>query len=317
VEKVQKTVLLSDSHTRCFGFVNWLAAEKKVLTRRLQFSKPNNTNDQRVGYVDFNQNGVAHRVVGIELDAISEPIVLPVLRDPHAVAFLLTKPTMTALNAFIKIGYEGGRVFKDVPRLQCLLGKQAATMKDEIVMRLADASLKASCIEVDEADFKAMWATLESGARVTKQTNVQVVQPPVHIRTNDPSATRTPTPGELNMANANETLNALMQIDGALGCLLADYTSGMLLAKAGGGVNLDVAAAGNSEVIKSKMKTMAALGLKETIEDILITLGTQYHIVRPMASKPGLFVYLVLDKAKSNLAMARYKVLEIEKALVV
>ena len=106
-----------------------------------------------------------------------------------------------------------------------------------------------------------------------------------------------------------------MQIDGAMGCLIADYTSGMMLAKAGGGVNLEVAAAGNTEVIKAKMKTMASLGLKENIEDMLITLGTQYHILRPLAAKQGLFVYLVLDKAKANLAMARYKLLDVEKAM--
>ena len=123
--------------------------------------------------------------------------------------------------------------------------------------------------------------------------------------------------GEAEMANATESLNELMQIDGAVGALIADYTSGMLLAKAGGGVNLEVAAAGNTEVIKAKIKTMAALGIKESIEDILITLGTQYHIIRPLALKQGLFLYIVLDKAKANLAMARFKLLDIEKSMTV
>ena len=123
--------------------------------------------------------------------------------------------------------------------------------------------------------------------------------------------------GKFKMANATETLATLMAIDGAMGCFIADYSSGMVLAKAGSGVNLDVAAAGNTEVIRAKMKTMAALGIRETIEDILITLGTQYHIIRPMAAKQGLFLYIVLDKSKSNLAMARFKLLDAEKALTV
>ena len=91
----------------------------------------------------------------------------------------------------------------------------------------------------------------------------------------------------------------------------------MLLAKAGGGVNLEVAAAGNTEVIKAKMKTMAALGIKDSIEDILITLGTQYHVLRPLSVKHGLFLYVVLDKAKANLAMARFKLLDIEKGMTI
>lgn len=80
------------------------------------------------------------------------------------------------------------------------------------------------------------------------------------------------------------------------------------MGKAGSGVDLDVAAADNTEVFRAKMKTMKALGLNDTIDDILITLGKQFHILRPLVSIPGVFVYLVLDKSKANLAMARIKV---------
>jgi hypothetical protein len=69
-------------------------------------------------------------------------------------------------------------------------------------------------------------------------------------------------------------------------------------------VDLDVAAAGNTEVVRAKRKTMKALNLHDTIEDMLITLGKAYHMIRPLASNDTLFIYLVLDKAKANLAMA-------------
>ena len=117
------------------------------------------------------------------------------------------------------------------------------------------------------------------------------------------------------MANIKDSLAELMKIDGAMGCFIADYNSGMLLAKDGGGIDLDLAAAGNTEVIRAKMKVMSMLGIKDTIEDILITLGTQYHIIRPSASRTGLFLYIVLDKAKSNLALARFKLADVEKSL--
>lgn len=117
------------------------------------------------------------------------------------------------------------------------------------------------------------------------------------------------------MANINDSLSALLQADGALCAALVDANSGMTLGKTGSGLDLDLAAAGNTEVVRAKMKTMKSLGLSDAIEDILITLGKQYHIIRPVASKPGLFLYLVLDKSRSNLALARRNCQDAEQAL--
>src|SRR5690349_22739900 len=104
--------------------------------------------------------------------------------------------------------------------------------------------------------------------------------------------------------NVNEALGTLLQLDGAMCAALVDANSGMMLGSAGTGVDLEVAAAGNTEVVRAKLKTMKSLGLNDKIEDILITLGKHYHIIRLVDTKPGLFFYLVLDKGKSNLAMA-------------
>jgi hypothetical protein len=119
------------------------------------------------------------------------------------------------------------------------------------------------------------------------------------------------------MATIKQSMDELMTCDGALCAALVDSSSGMILGQLGTGVDLEVAAAGNTEVMRSKLKTMRALGLNDVIEDILITLGKQYHILRPMARKEGLFVYLVLDKAKSNLALARRKVSDVEQQMIV
>lgn len=119
------------------------------------------------------------------------------------------------------------------------------------------------------------------------------------------------------MANIKQSMDDLMSCDGALCAALVDASSGMILGEIGSGVNMEVAAAGNTEVVRAKMKTMRELGLNDLIEDILITLGKQYHIIRPMARKEGLFIYLVLDKAKSNLALARRKVVDVEKEMAI
>ena len=119
------------------------------------------------------------------------------------------------------------------------------------------------------------------------------------------------------MTSINQSMQELLSIDGAMCAALVDLSSGMILGQLGSGVDLEIAAAGNTEVVRAKLKTMRALDITDAIEDILITLGKQYHIIRPMARKEGLFLYIVLDKAKSNLALARRKVLDVEKDLEV
>ena len=117
--------------------------------------------------------------------------------------------------------------------------------------------------------------------------------------------------------NLKESMNTAMGIDGAMAVALVDYRSGMCLAQAGSGMNLDLAAAGNAQVVQAKLKTMESLGLRKGIEDILITLADQYHLIRLVPHIPGLFLYLVLDKNKGNLALARYKLTDIERTLKV
>jgi hypothetical protein len=111
--------------------------------------------------------------------------------------------------------------------------------------------------------------------------------------------------------NIETALKEAMNIEGALGAALVDWESGMPLGTLGGSkyLDLELAAAGNTEVVRTKMRTMQSLSLNDTIEDILITMGKQYHLIRPLANADGahnLFLYLVLDRSKANLALARH-----------
>lgn len=122
--------------------------------------------------------------------------------------------------------------------------------------------------------------------------------------------------------DVDTALKEAMNIEGAIGAALVDWGSGMSLGAVGGGkfLDLDLAAAGNTEVIRAKTRTMDALQLDDAIEDILITLSKQYHVIR-LLKRPdadeGLFLYLVLDRAKSNLALARHQMKRIEGELAV
>lgn len=95
-----------------------------------------------------------------------------------------------------------------------------------------------------------------------------------------------------------------------MACAVVDYESGMQLAgRSESGMDVDALSAGYTDVITAEIKAMqlmyAESGDGDSIEDILITLKNQYHFIRPMESYPGLFIFLVLERAGANLALSR------------
>ena len=122
-------------------------------------------------------------------------------------------------------------------------------------------------------------------------------------------------PGEARIASLQDSLRKVMSIDGAIGAALVDVNDGLTLATAGGGEALDIEAAStaNLDVIRAKVDVLEQLGLDDDIEDILITLGRQYHLIRPLErNSVGLFLYVVFDRERGNLGMARHQIRRIE-----
>lgn len=125
----------------------------------------------------------------------------------------------------------------------------------------------------------------------------------------DPSETNASTPPRHN------SLAAAMAIPGAVAAAIVDIESGIPLAQAGGPYAFDAASSGNAAVVRAKLRVLQDLGLADTVHDILITLGRQYHVIRPLRSPDGegLFFYLVLDRETANLAFARHRLSEIDR----
>jgi hypothetical protein len=119
------------------------------------------------------------------------------------------------------------------------------------------------------------------------------------------------------MADIKETLASIMNFDGAIATALVDWKSGMTLGTAGTGMNIEMAAAGNTQVVRAKMTVMKDTNTKGPIEDILITLPEHYHLIRMLESNPTLFIYVALHRDRANLGLSRLKLAELERSLVV
>ena len=115
-----------------------------------------------------------------------------------------------------------------------------------------------------------------------------------------------------------------MQIDGALAVALARVADGEVLAQAGslGEAEIAIHARGSAILLRAEIKTQRELELSDEIDDVLITLGARYHLIRPVpghgdgASAETLFLLLLLNKAKANLAMARHKLGKMEEVTI-
>lgn len=119
---------------------------------------------------------------------------------------------------------------------------------------------------------------------------------------------RTPTVGMPDARN----------IQGLIGACLVDYGSGQLLGSEGGGkIDIDLVATLNTTFMRTWNSTVDQLNLDEPLDEILMTLGTQVHLLRPLKQHPSTLLYVALDKATCSLGMARIQLKNIEANLAI
>jgi len=182
--------------------------------------------------------------------------------------------------------------------------------KDEGQKSVASASASPA-ISIDD-----VFAELELGLLDSAASPPAEQHPAPHLEALSHSSE---APKDKVMANnIKESLAKLEGIEGFVGAALVDTDSGMCVGMLGGNgmLNMEVAGASNAEVVRAKRKAMKALNIKDDIEDILISLGKQYHLIRPLKNRPTMFFYVAIDRAKANLAMARFALSDVEKDIV-
>lgn len=192
----------------------------------------------------------------------------------------------------------------------------SAAPRPKLAERLL-GSRKEERVDYSEPDFSSWAARLDDYIPVAdkatadkatadkpvadKPAKAAVQEAPVAAPATDPTNRR---------PSLDDILANLLSFDGAMCVALVDSDSGMVMGKAGSGVDIDLAAAGASVMLRARLVSLKAIGLKEKIDDLLISLSSQVQIIHPLPNNPTVFTYLIGDKAKSSLAMARYKAAE-------
>jgi predicted regulator of Ras-like GTPase activity (Roadblock/LC7/MglB family) len=119
-----------------------------------------------------------------------------------------------------------------------------------------------------------------------------------------------------DVLDVQDALDALMDVDGAVGAAIVDYENGLTLGTSGGrNLDMELAGAGNTEVVRSMKNIIHDLGLDEEIQDILISMDTQYHLLRMCEHHDDVFIYLVIDRNDGNLGLSRRSIDKIDKQL--
>jgi predicted regulator of Ras-like GTPase activity (Roadblock/LC7/MglB family) len=113
-------------------------------------------------------------------------------------------------------------------------------------------------------------------------------------------------------------LGALKQLSGFIGAAVVDGETGLVLGRVASDTrDLETAAAGSMEVIRAARRMVQALEMDDDVEDIFISLGAQYYLLRTVARSPAIFLYVALDRRSANLGLARMTLKQVEEAIKV
>ncbi|MEU9098439.1 hypothetical protein [Streptomyces sp. NPDC048361] len=103
------------------------------------------------------------------------------------------------------------------------------------------------------------------------------------------------------MDSVDNALEKALAIGGATGVAIVDFQQRSVLGSLdrGSGLDMEKVAYGDSDVMRAKLYTLELLGYTpDSVEDILITLATELHVIRPLPHlrEGGIFIYLVLHR---------------------
>jgi predicted regulator of Ras-like GTPase activity (Roadblock/LC7/MglB family) len=124
--------------------------------------------------------------------------------------------------------------------------------------------------------------------------------------------------GTLDPERARHALTEMLTLDGLLGCAVVDSSTGLVLAREVRDervVDLELAAAACAQVLRAHRQAARNMGLPDQIDEIMTSAGPRQQVMRTLSRHPELFLVALLDKQRTNLALTRYKLAEVERGL--
>jgi predicted regulator of Ras-like GTPase activity (Roadblock/LC7/MglB family) len=107
-------------------------------------------------------------------------------------------------------------------------------------------------------------------------------------------------------------------IEGLVGCAVVDTVTGLVLAhesRGGQRVDMELAAAACAQVMRSHRVAARRMGWSEPVDEVMASAGSHQQVMRSVTQHPDLFLLMLLDRQRANLALARFQLLEVERGL--
>jgi predicted regulator of Ras-like GTPase activity (Roadblock/LC7/MglB family) len=134
----------------------------------------------------------------------------------------------------------------------------------------------------------------------------------------DAAATATAARPVLDAARGRQALASLLKLDGLLGCALVEASSGLVLAhetRDPESLDMELAAASCAQVLASHRSAALTMGLGDPIDEVITTAGSRHVLIRALQRHADLVLVALLEKHRTNLALARFQLLEVERSL--
>jgi CheY-like chemotaxis protein len=121
-----------------------------------------------------------------------------------------------------------------------------------------------------------------------------------------PRAATLPPPAVDPTEKTREILERGRVVEGAVATLLVETATGNVVAAIGSKlIDLEDTAGAMAELARRRAGVEERIGLRDALEELLVTSARRYYLIRPVGSDETHFLLMILDRRKADLTVAR------------